>query len=40
MKNLRSKYQVISLNKRQECDSELIVNQGFNPSKGLIQRND
>ena len=40
MKNLRSKYQVISLNKRQECDFELIVNQGFNPLKGFLQRND
>ena len=40
MKNLRNKYQVITLNKRQECDFELLVNGGFNPLKGFLGKDD
>ena len=40
MKNLRHKYNVITMNKRQECDFELLVNGGFNPLKGFLKKDD
>jgi len=40
MNNLRSKYQVLTLNKRQECDFELLVNGGFDPIRGFLRKND
>ena len=35
-----SNYKSITLNKRQLCDFELIVNGGFNPVKGFMKKND
>ena len=40
MKNLRNKYSVLTLNKRQECDFELIVNKGFDPLDGFLGKLD
>ena len=35
-----SKFKTIVLNKRQECDFELLVNGGFAPLKGFMNKND
>ena len=40
MKELRDKYQRIILNKRQECDFELLINQGFYPLTGFLKEKD
>ena len=40
MENLRSNYKIITLNKRQECDFELLVNGAFSPLKGFISKKD
>ena len=37
---LRSQYKTIVLNKRQECDFELIVNKGFSPLTGFLREDD
>ena len=34
------KYKVITLSKREVCDFELIVNQGFNPLSGFMNKKD
>ena len=34
------KYKVITLSKREVCDFELIVNQGFNPLNGFMNKKD
>ena len=40
MNRLRHKYNIITMNKRQECDFELLVNGGFNPLKGFLKKDD
>jgi len=40
LEELRGKYKLITLNKRQECDFELIVNGGFSPLKGFLKKDD
>lgn len=40
MKELRDKYQKIILNKRQECDFELLINKGFQPLNGFLKEKD
>ena len=40
MEQLRNEYKIITLNKRQECDFELLVNGGFSPLKGFLGNND
>lgn len=40
MEELRDKYKIITLNKRQECDFELLVNGGFNPLNGFLKKDD
>lgn len=40
LNDYRNKYCSIILNKRQECDFELIVNGGFAPLSGFLNKND
>ena len=37
---LRFQFKTIVLNKRQECDFELIVNKGFSPLNGFMKEGD
>ena len=40
LESLRGKYKLICLNKRQECDFELLVNGSFNPLNGFLKKDD
>ena len=40
LNDCRNYYKTIVLNKRQECDFELIVNGGFSPLTGFLNKSD
>ena len=40
LQTLRKDYKIITLNKRQECDFELIVNGSFSPINGFLKKDD